>query len=386
MCFNVHKQIPKSAQKGLAGEPDHLTTTTMLFDSKGISLRPNAACAVAFAAEAGEAFKWKVKFNELVEVVQADGHNFSKSLVDNRQNSWLGSMYAIHVRSIVKRKGDDVYAPRNLHASCRALRDAKILAQDLCTSCDHKWTVIWDADRAFVHRPPPRKRVRIGYSFNPQFMERETAIASLSVEWDSYHHVGEVPIASGGEPNDGVQADASSKADPAPEELPVPAVAATPADYEIPRLDSTWILDSGASYDLVGQKEVAAFSRQIRRSSEPITLLTANGPVPATRSIKLDVPGLEDYPEHYVLRDTPNALSLGKRCKKFGYGFNWEPWSDNPTLTTPSGQTISLDVRNYIPILSDKCRVTGATAAPATSSTGATAGGGRLPDSRLYSG
>ena len=177
--------------------------------------------------------------------------------------------------------------------------------------------MIWEADNAFVHRPHPKQRPRPGFAYNPQILGRKEAFEALKGEWDHYFHTGDVPS-----PPDGVQCegvgDASLMARTAPHEHPIQAVAAAPVRNDIPRLDTNWILDSGASYDLVSQADVATFSRHVRRSPNPITLLTANGVVPATKSITLDIPGLEDNPEHYVLQSTPNALSMGIRCMKHG--------------------------------------------------------------------
>ncbi len=40
----------------------------------------------------------------------------------------------------------------------------------------------------------------------------------------------------------------------------------------------------------------------------------------------------------YVLENTPDVISIGKRCVQLGYGFHWEPWSLKPYLVLPKAK------------------------------------------------
>ena len=44
----------------------------------------------------------------------------------------------------------------------------------------------------------------------------------------------------------------------------------------------------------------------------------------------------------YVLDDCPDLLSVGFRCRREGYTFERQPYSDHPMLRTPDGKKTSL--------------------------------------------
>ena len=53
-----------------------------------------------------------------------------------------------------------------------------------------------------------------------------------------------------------------------------------------------------------------------------------------------------------VLADTPNALQLGSRCARQGYGIYWHPFDRAPKFVAPDGSVIECDVdENYIPVI-----------------------------------
>ena len=54
--------------------------------------------------------------------------------------------------------------------------------------------------------------------------------------------------------------------------------------------------------------------------------------------------------EAHVLESTPSIISVGKRCMDMGYSFAWTAGC-KPTLTCPSGRTVTLDVINNVPYL-----------------------------------
>ena len=343
-----------------------------------------AASATATAAEVNAPLVCSVRFDDKVTVFPARGRSFFQAITYDVPIPWISSAYAIHERDVKPIKGPDIRCNRNLHSASRAVRDAKYLAHKLGMKCDTKRAVIWDGNVAYVHRPHPKQRPRPGFPFNPIVYERAEAVELLQSEWNLYSHTGDVPKPPGGVTCEGVVGDASIAASHTSDGAPIQAVAATPVASTVPRLNTDWIIDSGASIDLVSQADVAGFSKNVRRSSNPVSLSTANGVVPATRSIVLDVPGLEDYPEHYVLQSTPNALSMGIRCMKLGYAFHWEPFSEVPQLVTPSGYAIDLKVRNYIPTLTKDCRISSSTAAPAASSSSARATAGGIAVNRKF--
>ena len=95
---------------------------------------------------------------------------------------------------------------------------------------------------------------------------------------------------------------------------------------------------------------------------------TANGIINADTICDLVVPKLAYDDAHvtpYVLPDSPDVLSIGRRCVQEGYGFYWAPFSDTPALIPPdshfpryskqraSEQWIWLETEDDIPYLVD---------------------------------
>ena len=112
-------------------------------------------------------------------VFPARGKHFSVGTVFDVPISWLGSVLSIHERTIKPIKGLDIRQVRNAHSISRAQRDAKYLSHKLGEKCDFKWTVIWEADTAFVHRPHPKQRPRPGFAYNHQILGRQEAFEAL---------------------------------------------------------------------------------------------------------------------------------------------------------------------------------------------------------------
>ena len=62
---------------------------------------------------------------------------------------------------------------------------------------------------------------------------------------------------------------------------------------------------------------------------------------------------LGEVAEPYILDNTPDVLSIGRRCVEDGYSFNWKPYSLHPTITTPDGRVVELTSRDCVPYLDD---------------------------------
>ena len=67
---------------------------------------------------------------------------------------------------------------------------------------------------------------------------------------------------------------------------------------------------------------------------------TANGELKADRTVRLQIEGLYDDCDLYVLADTPDVISIGRRCVQLGYGFHWEPSSKKPYFTRPVAKEV----------------------------------------------
>ena len=86
------------------------------------------------------------------------------------------------------------------------------------------------------------------------------------------------------------------------------------------------MIDSGASYHIVGKKELTAEERKmIRKLADPIPLSTANGPTWATEETDIYVHELDIWVVAVLLEDSPAVLCQGKLVEHHGFRFDWTP-------------------------------------------------------------
>ncbi len=102
-----------------------------------------------------------------------------------------------------------------------------------------------------------------------------------------------------------------------------------------------FILDSGASADLVGEEGLDEDERRnVTKAADILNISTANGPTASTDEVELDVPNFGIRAKTRILDDCPDVLSMGIRCAEQGFGFYWDPFSYEPRLVRPDGHTI----------------------------------------------
>ena len=68
-----------------------------------------------------------------------------------------------------------------------------------------------------------------------------------------------------------------------------------------------------------------------------IGIQSANGVVEAEKTNFYQLEPPKENVECYAMEDSPDVLSIGKRCQKYGYGFYWDPYSNTPYMTHPDG-------------------------------------------------
>ena len=147
-------------------------------------------------------------------------------------------------------------------------------------------------------------------------------------------------------------------------------------------LVTSWLIDSGCPLDLIDSAD-AAPCRSYVVKGPLVTLATANGDTDSRRVLPLQLQRLGESIRPYVLDETPNVLSLGRRVVEDGYDFAWDAHSMSPKLTKPhTGEVIQLTVKDFVPYLDvgngDAIPQRSTPAMPgsssSSSSTGATAG------------
>jgi len=238
-----------------------------------------------------------------------------------------------------------------------ARRDAGILANEMGRRVTGCWSVVWGTNgEAFVFYPRPDEDILVdekGFRAEepPYVMRREDAITSLDKYWESFSHYGEIPGLVERTDNGSKLTwarcpfwDGSASA---------PAVSGNrPSETVGTAKNTRWLIDSGCGWDLVDQRNVAHMlgARQQIRSGPK--LWTANGIVQPDSKVMIHIPVLDDNYTPLVMQDSPDVLSLGRRCMDEGYSFRWDAKGPTrPYLVTPQGTVVMLRVDHYCPYL-----------------------------------
>ena len=102
---------------------------------------------------------------------------------------------------------------------------------------------------------------------------------------------------------------------------------------ELPEPDfvKEWVLDTGTSNSVISREDVADPER-IRPAAKSKKALTANGVITMDKVLDTWLPALSDYIPAFVLKSTPNALSIGRLSTEFGYTFWWDGFMHVPRL------------------------------------------------------
>jgi hypothetical protein len=111
-----------------------------------------------------------------------------------------------------------------------------------------------------------------------------------------------------------------------------------------------WIWDTGAGIDIISARCVANMKHLITKPANSLPIVTANGSAFAEQEILLKPTAMKEIVKPFVLGDSPPVLSVGWRCMELGYDF-WWPAFQRPIITTPGGQTLTLEVDDYFPFL-----------------------------------
>ena len=117
-----------------------------------------------------------------------------------------------------------------------------------------------------------------------------------------------------------------------------------------------WIIDSGATYDLVAQKDLTTYYQSlIYNTDEKIEMDTANGVIESAKMVDIPSKTLGEDINPYILPETPAVISLGRKCCVHGWSFYWPPYG-SPILTSPGGAKTALDVVNCVPYLNAEAK------------------------------
>ena len=88
-------------------------------------------------------------------------------------------------------------------------------------------------------------------------------------------------------------------------------------------------MDTACPFDLANESTLDP-DAPIGSPDEQVILDTANGEIEADTVAHIQIPKIDEDIEPFVLKSTPDVLTIGKRCLKFGYGFHWNPFDPQP--------------------------------------------------------
>ena len=111
-----------------------------------------------------------------------------------------------------------------------------------------------------------------------------------------------------------------------------------------------WLVDTGCGFDLVSRDHARALKRWIKRASKPVQFATANGTTDAKEVLELFIDEFNHEIEPFILENTPDVISVGMRCMKYGLSFIW-PSGLSPYFVLPDGRRVYLSVEGDIPYL-----------------------------------
>eukprot|EP00974_Lingulodinium_polyedra_P008368 797644-Lingulodinium_polyedra.AAC.1 len=78
-----------------------------------------------------------------------------------------------------------------------------------------------------------------------------------------------------------------------------------------------WLMDTGCGHDLITSSDAQKMKDFIRKATTSVNFNTANGTARGTEVVDLFVKEFGVNVEPYVLKSTPNVLSIGLRCMKY---------------------------------------------------------------------
>ena len=241
----------------------------------------------------------------------------------------------------------------------KAQRDASDLADECGRRGSRLWSVVWDSrDGAsfFVPHMHGKRYSDLVAEWRsedkglPVRIPRVQALLLLEDDWSYFQHYGNVPGLS-------ERLDHLSFLGLASLFSPCPAAACarrgvSERESELGVSHSPrWLVDSGSGWDLVNESSVNHLKHAIRSPHYCPRLWTANGVTTVDSEIPLYLPELDEKFVPFVMKDTPDVLTMGRRCMREGYSFHWAAYSNQPYFQKPDGTRILLKVDNYVPYL-----------------------------------
>ena len=129
------------------------------------------------------------------------------------------------------------------------------------------------------------------------------------------------------------------------------ALPASGGTDELPRADiRSWLVDTRCKHDLTTRDAIPYCQiGMIEKGKSPVLLSTANDVISCDIVVPQQIGAFGVDAEPCVLDQSPDALSIRRRCVQDGYSFQWRPYSLAPTLKRPDGKIVKVVSRDSCP-------------------------------------
>ena len=116
----------------------------------------------------------------------------------------------------------------------------------------------------------------------------------------------------------------------------------------------SWLMDTGCKHDLTTRDAISLCQVGVITKAKTNALLSiANDIISSDIMVPRQIGALACDAEPYVLDQSPDVLSIGRRCVQEGYSFQWLPYSLVSTLRCPTRKVVKLVSRVGCPYLDD---------------------------------
>ena len=126
-------------------------------------------------------------------------------------------------------------------------------------------------------------------------------------------------------------------------------------DYNGAIKQEVFILDTGTGADVKKSGGIGLRSD----ATDLCRVHTAGGVIAPSSKVQLGIEALGEDIECLELEHTLNALTMGRRCHKFGYSFTWRPWAEVPEVLLPDGTELDVFAEDYVPMISSSTTLPG---------------------------
>ena len=114
-----------------------------------------------------------------------------------------------------------------------------------------------------------------------------------------------------------------------------------------------WLCDTGCPYDLTSRGGITPEMGDLESADVPTTLETANGMIEVDETVPVQILALRENIDPYVMEESPDVLSIGRRCEVEGYEFHWPAYSAEPYFVDKTGKHVTLRSIHHVPYLVD---------------------------------